>query len=317
MTPVLGQTAITTVSLTAVSLTVPDLRKAEVFYRDALGFEVIERVDQVDRGMATALGGPDAAIACVTMRLGHQRMDLLAFDPPGRSYPAGSTSSDLWFQHCAIVVRDMAAAHAHVSAFAITPITMGGPQTLPPNTGSVSAFKFRDPFGHPFELLHFPEGIGDPSWHRPGRDALFLGIDHTAIAVSDAAQSIAFYEKLGFTVSSRSFNSGAEQSKLDAVADASVVVVALSPAESPPHLELLAYRTGTRRPIPPHESAGDIALSRTVIEVDDLASLVAFSNDGSHPLSATASWDRRAAYSLSDPDGHRLILRERVSVEED
>ena len=43
---------------------------------------------------------------------------------------------------------------------------------------------FAIPDGHFLEILAFPPGKGDPKWHRPG-DALFLGLDHTAIVVDD------------------------------------------------------------------------------------------------------------------------------------
>ncbi|ODR96565.1 hypothetical protein AUC70_14945 [Methyloceanibacter stevinii] len=43
-------------------------------------------------------------------------------------------------------------------------VTAGAPVLLPPNTGSVTAFKFRDPEGHPLELISFPDGVGDARW---------------------------------------------------------------------------------------------------------------------------------------------------------
>ena len=46
---------------------------------------------------------------------------------------------------------------------------------------------------------------------------MFLGIDHSAIAVSDSARSIAFYEALGLRVAARALNSGHEQARLDGV----------------------------------------------------------------------------------------------------
>jgi len=72
----------------------------------------------------------------------------------------------------------MDAAHARVLADArAQPISQDGPQTLPPVDGSVRAWKFRDPDGHPLELLWFPPGGGRAVWrgHPPG--AVFLGID--------------------------------------------------------------------------------------------------------------------------------------------
>ena len=45
------------------------------------------------------------------------------------------------------------------------PISEGGPQLLPPSNGAVRAFKFRDPDGHPLELIWFPPGQGRAVWH--------------------------------------------------------------------------------------------------------------------------------------------------------
>jgi len=50
------------------------------------------------------------------------------------------------------------------------------------------------------EVLHFPAGKGAKKWQKPS-DRLFLGIDHTAIAVSDTERSLQFYrDQLGFNL---------------------------------------------------------------------------------------------------------------------
>ncbi len=62
-----------------------------------------------------------------------------------------------------------------------------GPQRLPDwnkNAGGIRAFYFRDPDGHPLEILQFPADKGNPKWHD-ANGRLFLGIDHTAIVISD------------------------------------------------------------------------------------------------------------------------------------
>ncbi len=286
-----------------ITLTVPDLAAAEDFYRDALGFMRAGSPIRWTSDRADLIGAPGAGVTALSLRLGAQGIDLLAFDSPGRSYPSGSTSSDLWFQHCAIVVGDMAAAFSRLAGFDAPAITLGGPQVLPPNTGSVAAYKFRDPFGHPLELLHFPAGVGDPAWQAPD-GPLFRGIDHTAIAVSDTARSVSFYQAaLDLDVTARSENAGPEQSRLDAVESARVDVVALSPVRATPHLELLGYRTGLRRPRPEGETAADIAVTRTLVEVDDLRAVRAASvREG--------TWDGRPAALISDPDGHVLLVIE-------
>lgn len=255
--------------LARIVLTVADLARAERFYTGALGF-------------ARVADGPRV------LRLGSQDVELAKLEAHGAPYPVGSTSADLWFHHFAVVVSDMERAWRHVAAQpGFAPISRGGPQRLPPAAGSVTAFKFRDPDGHPLELLHFPVGSVPQAW-REAR-GLFLGIDHTAIAVSDAERSIAFYgERLGLHVSGRSLNRGEEQSRLDDLPDPFVEVVALSTdPPTKPHLELLAYREPRGRPFAPDAAPQDIAATRLVFE---------------------ARGAPRAAL-LRDPDGHLLMVQ--------
>ena len=135
--------------LLRVGITVTDLARAAAFYVGALGFEATEEPREATPDYLAALGLSDARATLQRLRLGAQEVELAAFSPPGRPYPPGSTSSDLWFQHVAIVVGDMDAAHARVQAHGgATAITEGGPQRLPPSSGGVTAWKFRDPDGH-------------------------------------------------------------------------------------------------------------------------------------------------------------------------
>ena len=129
-----------------------------------------------------------------------------------------------------------------------------GPQLLPktiPNAAGIRAFYFRDPDGHPLELLQFPADKGDPKWHAPS-DRLFRGIDHTAIVVSDTRASLAFYrDVLGFRVAGESMNFGTEQEHLNNVEGARLHITGLR-APAGPGIEFLEYlspRDG--RPIPP------------------------------------------------------------------
>jgi len=118
-------------------------------------------------------------------QLGRERIELLEFaDLAGRPYPPGSTSTDLWFQHMAIVVNNMEDAYQRVTANRrFRPISRNGPVRLPDSSGGVTAFKFRDHDGHPLELLAFPEGRVPAAWrdgHGTGPRPGFLGVDHTA-----------------------------------------------------------------------------------------------------------------------------------------
>jgi catechol 2,3-dioxygenase-like lactoylglutathione lyase family enzyme len=248
------------------------------------------------------------------MRLGAQAIALVAFDPPGRPYPVDSTSTDLWFQHFAIIVSDMDEAYARLrSVGRFTPISAEGPCRLPPRSGGVTAFKFRDVEGHPLELLAFPPDTTPPTWRAAPARGLFLGIDHSAIAVSDTARSIAFYQAaFGLEIGARSLNHGPEQALLDAVPDATVSVTGLHPERQPtPHVELLGYAVGRRWPVPSVTMANDIAATQLVMRAASLPPIVAalraraarFISPG---VVAMDNGDQ--AIAVLDPDGHRIVV---------
>lgn len=300
-------------SLTRIILVVADLAAAEAFFAAAFGFTTVERRDEV-ASFATLLGVPHARIRQTIMRLGEQEIGLLAFDPRGRAYPNHSTATDLWFQHFAIIVSDMDAAYARLQAVGrFTPISEGGPQVLPPSSGSVSAFKFRDADEHPLELLAFPAGKGPTYWKdKAASGGLFLGIDHSAVSVANTDCSIAFYrDVLGLTLGEQTENTGSEQARMDAVPDAAVTVTGLNPIGAPPHVELLGYKVGSRRPIARDTRADDIAATMFVMQTDALAPVVdrllaskaAFISPGIVRLA-----DGAKAIATFDPDGHRLII---------
>jgi catechol 2,3-dioxygenase-like lactoylglutathione lyase family enzyme len=157
---------------------------------------------------------------------------------------------------------------------------------LPPSTGSVTAYKFRDPEGHPLELSFNPAAAGAAGAATSGSVTSvakpFIGIDHSAIVVTDPDASIAFYTKLDFRVAERLVNTGLEQDRLDGLADVELVIIVLAAAAGP-HLELLHYR----RPLPGLAvvvAPADIAATRLV-------------------LSGAGEVGRRR-----DPDGHWLEL---------
>ena len=223
-----------------ISRVVADLDRAQDFYQHALTFRPVAR-EPVDDAVAAALGIGRAEQA--PLWLGAQQIALVRCEQPGRDYPADSRSNDLWFQHLAIVVSDMDAAYAHLTAHAgWRAISEGGPVTLPVANDGVRAFKFRDPDGHPLELIWFPPGVGREVWRPHGVAGLFLGIDHTAVAVASTSRAVPFYSGLGFAVSARSQNDSPEQSRLDGFADAKARITALRPpASDGPGVELLGY----------------------------------------------------------------------------
>ena len=300
--------------IASIALVVDDITEAELFFEEAFDFVTLER-RVGDRAQAELYGVPDALVRETIMALDEQRLSLLAFDAPGAPYPHGSTSSDLWFQHFAIIVSDMDAAYAQLTAAKrFTPISEDGPVVLPESSGGVTAFKFRDGDGHPLELLAFPAGKGPDAWERKRGDGLFLGIDHTAISVPDTARSIDFFARaFGLTLGPQTENEGPEQSRMDAVADARVTVSGLMPKSAPAHLELLGYRVGDRRPISGSTTSRDIAATHVVLETPDLATVV----DALERIDArfvspgiVTQADGASAIMVLDPDGHRFVVRQ-------
>lgn len=271
-----------------IARVVADLPCAESFYRAALGFTTVAR-GPVDSRTLAAIGAAHETASEVRLRLGDEEIALVQFTRPGRAYPAGGESDDLWFQHLAIVVHDMPAAYAALQACAHgwRAISRDGPQRLPPAAGSVEAFKFRDPDGHPLELLWFPPGSGRALWQERARGASpFLGIDHTALAVSSTPMSLEFYRALGMHPSASTLNEGPAQSRLDGLAAAHVQVTGLRPpCADGPGIELLDYRPGG------HRGTCDV----TDLCTDWIVAVVGPLTDSPVRL-------------ITDPDGHRLLL---------
>lgn len=317
-----------------MSRVVADVGRAADFYVRALCFErryqgAVERDRLAALGVAqrrqehAAVGDPapettlqETTAQEAVLVLGTDELGLVQFGTGHRPYPPGSRSNDLWFEHCAIVVSDIDAAYAHLRAQPDWhPVSTGGPQRLPPASGGVRAFKFRDPDGHPLELLWFPPGAGRPIWHEraaplrcagSGRGAApFLGIDHSALAIRATRASLEFYRGLGFRVAARTFNRGSEQAALDGLSPAAarVRVVALRPAASTgPGLELLAYRPpGRERAYPPPAAPASL--------LDRVSGWVTLLNVGTVPDGQPAAGLAPARYlAQRDPDGHRFLV---------
>jgi len=268
-----------------ISLTSANARGLSEFYQRALGFRVVDEF-RCDRDASLAMMGVAAGARIQRLQVGDESVEFVQFDVAGRPYPSDATAADLLFQHFALVVADMDAAYERLASVpGWRPISEGGPQTLPASSGGVTAFKFRDPEGHPLELIAFAKDAVPPHWARAAGDDLCLGIDHTAIDVADVARSVAFYGALGFAPAGGSINRGPAQQRLDGVISPDVEVAALALGPAPPHLELLGYRSP--RPSA-HAATGDndIAATRIVLAMG--------------PAAATRF--------VVDPDGHRLSL---------
>jgi catechol 2,3-dioxygenase-like lactoylglutathione lyase family enzyme len=214
----------------------------------------------------------------------------------------------------------MDAAYRHLRAHKVTHAS-SGPQRLPdwnPKAGGIEAFYFRDPDGHALEVIRFPAGKGDPRWQRAA-DGLFLGIDHTAIVVTDTEASLRFYrDLLGLRVAGESENYGTEQEHLNNVFGARLRITGLRAASGPgvEFLEYLAPRDG--RPFPADAKANDLLHWQTRLLTGDAEKAAEAARRGGVPwVSPGAVVLRQEALgfregvTLRDPTGHVVQLVER------
>ncbi len=296
--------------LARIQLICSNAERTARFYEAAFGFGREDRVTVNTAAFGRLIGIPDASARIVVLRLGDQAIELAEIAPRGRDYPGDVSGDSPLFQHFAIVVDDMPAAYARLSAQGgWTAISTDGPERLPASSGGVTAFKFRDPEGHPLELLGFASGSTPVRWRRrsPNR---FLGIDHSALSVADTARSIAFYQGLGLTVTGGSTNVGREQDRLDGICGAHAEVTTLAPPTAPsPHVELLCYRRHFDCRLAP-AAPNDVASTRLVLAVDRLQTLEALCDQNPEALLAAPEDFGNDVWRamLRDPDRHRILL---------
>ena len=303
-----------------MGITVLDMDGAITFYCDALQFRKVS--DQILQGPAIEQlqGIRGLKIRVVQLRLGQETLALTQYlTPQGRSIPPDSRSNDLWFQHIAIVVSDMDRAHRQLKQFAIQQTSLA-PQRLPasiPAAAGIEAFYFRDPEGHNLKLIAFPTGKGDARWQA--QDKLFLGIDHTAIAVSNTSTSLRFYQTLlGLRPLGGSLNFGPEQEQLHHVPGARLRITSLG-APQGINLEFLEYLTPrTGRCNPSHSQVNDLWHWETTVVVADAAKAInQMALTQAHLISAGLArlpeemYPFRRGFLIRDPDGHAVRVMER------
>jgi len=305
----------------AIGITVSDMDRAVDFYSRVLTFEKVSDTEVSGEEYEHLEGVFGLRIRDVRMRLGDEFIELTEYlAPKGRPIPVDSRSNDRWFQHIAIIVSDMDKAYGWLRQNKVEHAS-SGPQRLPDwnkNAGGISAFYFKDPDGHPIEVLHFPPDKGAPKWHQT-TTKLFLGIDHTAIVVGDTDASIKFYrDVLGMRIAGESENYGTEQEHLNNVFGAHLRITALRGA-SGPGIELLDYlapRNG--RSYPEDEHANDLVHRQTVLitrSADQAARelRVAKANFVSSGVVANQNNELgfKLAFIVRDPDGHAIEIEQR------
>ncbi len=303
-----------------IGMTVSDMGEAIQFYTEVLTFEKISDVEVMGREIELLQGVFGARLRVVQMQLGEEVIELIQYlTPRGRPIPIDSRSNDHWFQHIAIVVRDMDAAYQHLRDFDIQHVSTA-PQRLPetiPAAAGIEAFYFQDPDGHNLEIIFFPQDKGNPRWQE-ATDDLFLGIDHTAIAVTDTERSLSFYrDLLGLRVAGESFNFGTEQEHLNQVFGARLQITGLTAGKGV-GVEFLDYLSPlTGRPYPPDSQANDLWHWEITMGVDDVAAAANRLQQAGVPF-ISSGWVQlpdstlgfESGFLVRDPDGHAIRVIE-------
>jgi catechol 2,3-dioxygenase-like lactoylglutathione lyase family enzyme len=305
----------------AVDMTVADMDRSVTFYWSVLNFQKTSDTEVVGELYEDLEGVFGVRMRVVRMRLGDEFIQLTEYlAPKGHPIPLDARSNDRSFQHIAIIVSDMDKAYAVLRRDKVEHAS-SGPQRLPEwnkNAGGIRAFYFKDPDGHPLEILQFHPDKGADKWHRSS-SGLFLGIDHTAIVVGDTETSLRFYrDLLGMRIVGESENYGTEQEHLNNVFGARLRITSLRAATGP-GIELLEYLTPRDgAPFPTDEHANDVLHRQTVVVTPDAdAAAKEFTKTRARFVSSRVVSEShgqpefKKAFLVRDPDDHALMIEQK------
>src|SRR6516225_5437997 len=154
--------------LAMIGFTVADADRETTFFTKVLSFEKVSDFRIIGSEYDKMEGVFNTNMRIVHLKLGEQVVELTQYisPPTGRPIPVPSYSNDKWFEHMAIVVRDMDAAYKILQENNVQQIS-ANPITIPesnPGAAGIKAVKYRDPEGHDLELIYFPAGKADPAW---------------------------------------------------------------------------------------------------------------------------------------------------------
>ncbi len=315
-----AQTA-TVIAVDSVGITVSDMDKAIQFYSEVLSFQKISDVEVLGSEYERLQGLFGVRLRVVKMRLGGEILELTEFlTPKGRPIPVDSRSNDRWFQHIAIAVSDMDKAYEILRKFKVQHASTA-PQRIPDTNkaaAGIRAFYFKDPDGHNLEIIYFPKGKGDPKWQENSQ-SVFLGIDHTAIVVSNTDASLKFYrDVLGLKLAGESENFGTEQEHLNNVFGAKLRISGLK-APSGLGIEFLDYLSPSDgKPYPADARTNDLLHWQTTLVVKDAKAIAQkLRNSRTIFISPEAieipslSLGFKRGFLVRDPDGHALRIIEK------
>ncbi|BDD12694.1 hypothetical protein FUAX_51260 (plasmid) [Fulvitalea axinellae] len=304
--------------LESVGFTVNDIDRNVEFFHKAFGCSRISDETFYGDDYEHLQGVFNLNIRVARLALGDQEIRLTEYlTPQGKPMPLEMKSNDLIFQHMAIVVSDMDKAYDKLRAMGVKQVS-NVPQTLPDwnkAAAGIKAFYFKAPEGHILELIWFPKGKGDPKWQDNPKGRLFMGIDHTAIAVSSTNRSLGFYRDiLGMKIRGESKNYGAEQEHLNGVKGCEVKITGLGPTEGGMGVEFLEFlKPGSGEEFPYDSRPYDVWNWQTVIVVDNIDQI--YRRVRSYPKRMVSegmvSILGKKMFIIRDPDGHAVVIKEK------
>lgn len=295
-----------------IALTVSNLQDALQFYTKVLPFILEGTEEFYGTEYESLLGKFGIRYKVAHLSLGNEKVDLIDYlTPGGRSYSETQKSNDLSFQHIAIVVSDMDKAFALLSQNNVQYVSTA-PQTIPISNAAaagIRAFYFHDNDHHTLELIYFPKGKGNPKWQQTNGQ-LFLGIDHTAICISDTDIAAQFWNNvLDLKKKGESHNTGTEQAHLNNVAGAELHITG-NAADKGPGVEFLQYLVpGVGQPCPSDTQCDDLWNWLTVLYCDNAEQLHhTLAQNNKYATGALVSIHERNQFITRDSDGHAIWI---------
>src|SRR4051812_43776831 len=92
----------------SVNFTVSDLDRSIEFYTKVLDFRKVSERESAGNDIEHLTGVFGTRVRTARLQLGDEYVDLTEYlAPQGLPAPADARSNDRWFQHVAIIVRDM------------------------------------------------------------------------------------------------------------------------------------------------------------------------------------------------------------------
>lgn len=301
----------------AIGITVKEMDRSVEFFTEVLGFKKISDTELLGKPIEDLQGLFGIHVRVVRMQLGDEFIELVDYlTAGGRSIPEDQESNDLSFQHIAIVVSDMDQAYAQLRKYNVEHVSTV-PQTLPKSIAGaegIRAFYFHDPDDHNLELIYFPKGKGEPGWQTTN-GKLFLGIDHTAIGISNTEASHHFYnELLGIERKGDSWNKGVEQEHLNNVEGASLHITGYRTIAGP-GIEFLQYlQPGPGKPYPVDTEADDIWYWQTTLVADDAEALYKRLKEAGYQFVSKelVVQEQSRSFIVKDPDGHAMKIIQKL-----